>query len=104
MIILTRMPITDTFGPLWSLTVMKTKRPVVALIMYPSFSLFHLSVPHLIFSTALAEGRLFDLKIISPGARPVTGEGAMTVQPDGGLELAETADIVVMPGWHDRAE
>lgn len=83
---------------------MKTKRPVVALIMYPSFSLFHLSVPHLIFSTALAEGRLFDLKIISPGARPVTGEGAMTVQPDGGLELAETADIVVMPGWHDLAE
>lgn len=25
----------------------------------------------------------------------------MTVQPDGGLELVETADIVVIPGWHD---
>lgn len=83
---------------------MSTKRPVVALILYPHFSLFHFSVPHLIFSIELAERRLFDLKIVSVGAHPVTAERAMTVQPDGGLELADTADILIVPGWHDLAE
>ena len=58
---------------------MSTKRPVVALILYPHFSLFHFSVPHLIFSIELAERRLFDLKIVSVGAHPVTAERAMTV-------------------------
>ena len=80
---------------------MNTKPPVVALIMYPNFSPFHFSVPYLVFSMEMAESRLFDLKIVSPGAQPLTAERAMTVQPDGGLELAETADILVIPGWHD---
>lgn len=80
---------------------MSTKPPVVALIMYPNFSPFHVSVPYLVFSAEVAEGRLFDLRIVSPGARPLTAERAMTVQPDGGLELAETADILIVPGWHD---
>ena len=80
---------------------MNTKPPVVALIMYPNFSPFHFSVPYLVFSAEVAEGRLFDLRIVSPGARPLTAERAMTVHPDGGLELAETADILVVPGWHD---
>lgn len=83
---------------------MSTKRPVVALVLYPHFSLFHFSVPHLIFSIELAERSLFDLKIVSVGAHPITAERAMTVQPDGGLELADTADILIMPGWHDLAE
>lgn len=77
------------------------KRPVVALILYPNFSPFHFSVPHLVFGTELAGGCLFDLKIVSPGAVPLSAERAMTVLPDGGLELAETADILVVPGWHD---
>jgi len=80
---------------------MGTKRPVVALIMYPDFSPFHISVPYLVFSAESADGCLFDLKIVSPDALPLTAERAMTVQPDGGLELAETADILVVPGWHD---
>lgn len=80
---------------------MSSKIPVVALIAYPHFSPFHFSVPYLVFSTTLPEGPLFDLKIVSPGAEPLKAERAMTVHPDGGLELADTADIVVMPGWHD---
>lgn len=80
---------------------MNTKPPVVALIMYPNFSPFHFSVPYLVFSAELAEGRLFDLKIVSLGGFALTAERAMTVHPDGGLELAETADILVVPGWHD---
>lgn len=78
---------------------MTTKLPVVALVAYPNFSPFHFSVPYLVFSAAFADGPLFELKIVSAGAKALTSERAMTVQPDGGLELAETADIVIVPGW-----
>lgn len=80
---------------------MPTKPPVVALILYPQFSPFHFSVPYLVFSAQSPAGPLFDLKILTPDGRPLAAERAMTVQPDGGLELAETADILVVPGWHD---
>jgi transcriptional regulator GlxA family with amidase domain len=80
---------------------MTTNTPTVALIVYPNFSPFHFSVPYMIFSAELPEGRLFDLRIVSSGAQPLTAERALTVQPDGGLELADTADILVVPGWHD---
>jgi transcriptional regulator GlxA family with amidase domain len=53
---------------------------------------------------ALPEGRLFDLKIVSPGGQSQQAERGMTIQPDGGLELLETADIVVVPGWNDLGE
>lgn len=80
---------------------MTTKLPVVALFVYPNFSPFHFSVPYLVFNAELPEGRLFDLKIVSSDAQPLTAERAMTIQPDGGLELTDTADILVVPGWHD---
>lgn len=80
---------------------MTIKPPVVALIVYPNFSPFHFAVPYLVFNAELPEGRLFDLKIVSSGARPLAAERALTVHPDGGLELAETADILVVPGWDD---
>jgi len=77
------------------------KPPVVALILYADFSPFHFSVPYLVFSAEQPEGPLFDLQIVSSGARTLRAERALTVHPDGGLELAETADILVVPGWHD---
>lgn len=80
---------------------MTTKLPVVALIAYPNFSPFHFSVPYLVFSAEMPEGCLFELRIVSPGAQPLAAERAMTIQPDGGLELTDTADIVIVPGWHD---
>ncbi|NHZ89669.1 helix-turn-helix domain-containing protein [Massilia sp. CCM 8733] len=80
---------------------MTTKTPVVALIVYPNFSPFHFAVPYLIFNAALSEGPLFDLKIVSAGARPLVAERALTMHPDGGLELVDGADIVVVPGWDD---
>lgn len=80
---------------------MPIKLPIVALILYPDFSPFHFSVPYLVFSAEQPKGRLFDLLIISSGARSLNAERALTVNPDGGLELAEMADILVVPGWHD---
>ncbi|MFB9289432.1 GlxA family transcriptional regulator [Pseudoduganella plicata] len=80
---------------------MTARLPIVALIVYPDFSPFHFSVPYMMFSAQLPEGRLFELRIVSSDARPLAAERAMTVQPDGGLELVDIADIVVVPGWHD---
>lgn len=79
-------------------------KPTVGLVLHPRFSPFHFSVPYLVFDMALPEGRLFDLKIVSPGGLPQQAERGMTIQPDGGLELLETADIVVVPGWNDLSE
>lgn len=80
---------------------MTTTLPVVALFVYPHFSPFHFSVPYLVFNAEVAESRLFELRIVSSDAQPLTAERALTLQPDGGLELADTADIVIVPGWHD---
>ena len=79
-------------------------KPTVGLVLHPRFSPFHFSVPYMVFDMALPEGRLFDLKIVSPGGKPQQAERGMTVQPDGGLELLETEDIVVVPGWNDLGE
>src|SRR5690606_34339828 len=65
---------------------------------------FHFSVPYMVFSIVLPEGPLFELLIITPDGKPLVSERAMTVQPDGGLELLDTVDIAVVPGWHDLNE
>ncbi len=75
--------------------------PTVALIAYPHFSPFHFGVPFMIFSSVLPEQALFDLKIVTPHGTALPAERALSVQPDGGLELVAQADIVVVPGWHD---
>ncbi|WP_312594443.1 GlxA family transcriptional regulator [Comamonas terrigena] len=75
--------------------------PTVALITYPHFSPFHFGVPFMIFSTGLPEQGLFDLKIVTSHGNALAAERALSVQPDGGLELLAQADIVVVPGWHD---
>ncbi|MDT3272059.1 helix-turn-helix domain-containing protein [Shewanella sp. SP2S2-4] len=75
--------------------------PTVALILYPHFSVFHVAVPQAVFSMQPDGKPIFDLKIVSIDCKPQHSDNWMTVQPDGGLELVELADIVVIPGWHD---
>jgi transcriptional regulator GlxA family with amidase domain len=74
--------------------------PIVGLVLYPQFSLFHVAVPYMVFNT-LPDNRLFDLRIVSSGGGPQQAERSMTIQPDGGLELLEMANIVVVPGWRE---
>lgn len=75
--------------------------PTVALITYPNFSPFHFGVPLMIFSAMPPDHALFELKIVTPHGDMQTAERALSVQPDGGLELVAQADIVIVPGWHD---
>lgn len=53
--------------------------PVVALIVPPHTSPFHFAVPFMVFGMELAEGRLFDLKIVVPGGQPLQAERALMV-------------------------
>lgn len=78
--------------------------PRVGLILYPRISPFHFSVPYMVFGMAWPERPLFELLIVAPGGEPLEAERAMTVRPDGGLELLEEVDIAVVPGWHDLDE
>lgn len=58
----------------------------------------------MVFSISSPEGPLFELLIVAPKGKPLDSERAMTIQPDGGLELLDKVDIAVVPGWHDMNE
>ena len=74
--------------------------PVVALVAHPQFSPFHFGVPFLVLGMPLGARKLFELQIVTPAGQALAAERALTVQPDGGIELLAQADIIVIPGWH----
>ena len=79
------------------------KVPRIGLIIYPHMSPFHFSIPYMIFNIDIGEGKLFDLKTISIIKDWQQSDAIMAVKSDGGLDLLEHADIVIVPGWHDIA-
>ncbi|MGO3861089.1 MAG: GlxA family transcriptional regulator [Halomonas sp.] len=78
--------------------------PRVGLILHPRISPFHFSVPYTLFGMAMIDRPLFDLSLVAPGGETLEAEHAMTIRPDGGLELLDNVDIAVVPGWHDLNE
>lgn len=72
----------------------------VALVLYPNFSPFHFSTPYMVFSSQINGRSLFNLNIISMQVEQQS-EHPLWVKPDGGSELLEHADIIIIPGWHD---
>ncbi|GGB96131.1 AraC family transcriptional regulator [Marinobacterium zhoushanense] len=78
--------------------------PIVGLVLFPGFSPFHFSVPYMVFNIGLPGRRLFELLIVTAEGEAVEAERAITVNPDGGLELLDSADILVVSGWHDLDE
>ncbi|WP_276895606.1 GlxA family transcriptional regulator [Frischella perrara] len=75
--------------------------PCIALVLYPNISPFHFSIPYMIFNLEVEERKLFDLKIVSIENKKHETQNVMTIKSDGGLELLEKADIIMIPGWHD---
>lgn len=78
--------------------------PRVGLILHPRISPFHFSVPYTLFGMVMIDRPLFDLSIVAPGGESLEAEHAMTIRPDGDLELLDEVDIAVVPGWHDLNE
>lgn len=76
----------------------------VAVIATPGFSPFHLSVPCILFGGAMPQQGLFDLQICTetPGEVPTSLGLSMHIAQ--GLEQLDSADIVIVPYWHNPAE
>lgn len=79
-------------------------RPLqVAVIAYDGITPFHLSVPCLVFGAQMGEpdAPLFVVKVCAAAAAPLPTAAGFAIVPEHDLSLLETADIVVMPSWHD---
>ncbi|MER9160924.1 helix-turn-helix domain-containing protein [Mesorhizobium sp. M0715] len=80
--------------------------PIIAVLAFDGISLFHLSVPCLVFGedrTALGLPR-FDFRICAVKAGPIHTEAGLTIAAPHGLEGFDGADIVIIPSWHHLGE
>ncbi|WP_435821718.1 GlxA family transcriptional regulator [Micromonospora taraxaci] len=61
-----------------------------------------LGTPSQVFSTARSadQTHFYDVRVCTPGGRPVRSTAGFQVVPDHGLELLDTADTVIVPGIH----
>lgn len=78
-------------------------RPVrVTLVAIPGVSAFHLSVPLAIFEMAFDESSAFAVRVAVDPDGP-DDIGRFSLRADGGLELLDDAEIVIVAGWADLA-
>ncbi|WP_380181858.1 GlxA family transcriptional regulator [Kalamiella sp. sgz302252] len=71
----------------------------VAVIATSGFSTFHFSIPCLIFGRLLNDEKRFDLQICAEQPGSVQSDIGLVTQVENGLEVMETADIIVVPWW-----
>ena len=75
--------------------------PKIALFLYTDIPIFHFSVPQTIFNLHVDGKQLFEVKTFSVDGVAVKTEKSILLQADGGLELMENADLIIIPGWDD---
>ncbi|MDQ1666681.1 MAG: hypothetical protein QOH75_2712 [Actinomycetota bacterium] len=83
---------------------MSTHRPHrVAVLALDGVVAFDLGVPSQVLGSARDEGgaQLYDVRVCTPGGRPVRSSAGFQVLPDHGLEQLEDADTVLVPGIYD---
>lgn len=76
----------------------------VAIIVTEGFSPFHFSVPSMVFGKALPEPGRFEMKICAQTPGRVQSDSGLSIDVVYGLDLLETADIVIVPFWHHPDE
>ena len=79
------------------------KIPAVAVVAYPNFSPFHLSVPCLIFGDILPGHALFSLAVCAAEPGPISSVHGLSLNPSAGVEGLVRADVIIVPGWDDPA-
>ncbi|HKT02450.1 MAG TPA: helix-turn-helix domain-containing protein [Rugosimonospora sp.] len=77
----------------------------VAVVALDGVVTLDLGVPAQVFGAARHTDmkRLYEVRVCTPGGRPVRATGGFSVVPDHGLELLDRADTVVVPGIHVRS-
>ena len=76
----------------------------VAVIATSGFSPFHFSVPCILFGTALPQQDLFRLEICTEIPGSVHTNLGLSINVSQGLERLDSADIIIVPYWHNTAE
>lgn len=78
--------------------------PVVAVIATAGVSSFHFSVPCIVFGQALPEPNRFRLQICAEAPGAVQSDIGLLINIEHGLELLESADIIIVPFWSHPEE
>ncbi|SDR77611.1 transcriptional regulator, AraC family with amidase-like domain [Halopseudomonas litoralis] len=75
----------------------------VAVLAFEGVSLFHLSVPGLVFGADddLSGFPRYNLSYCTLTPGPITSDQGMVIQVPDGLEAMEKADIIIIPAWSD---
>lgn len=73
----------------------------VAVVAPEGVSAFHLSVPLMIFDIRPEGPPLFQLRVVAERDAVTLAGGQVGVVPDGGLDILDAADVLIVPGWAD---
>ncbi|ORM71837.1 GlxA family transcriptional regulator [Pantoea rwandensis] len=75
----------------------------VAVVATRRFSPFHFSVPSMVFDKAMPEPGLFSVAICAEQPGLVESDIGISINVEHGLELLDTADIIIVPFWEHPA-
>lgn len=75
----------------------------IAVIAFDGITPFHLSVPSLVFGNVPAgvDCPVFDVLVCSIGKGAIRTSAGFSIVVDSDLQILMSADIVIMPSWHD---
>ena len=73
----------------------------VAVVAFEGMTPFHLSVPCLVFGTAVEELPAFEVLVCGAAGKPLRTSAGFAIVVERDLSCIDEADIVVMPAWHD---
>jgi len=76
----------------------------VAVIATVGFSPFHFSVPCIIFGQSMPQPDLFRVEICAEHPGVVLSDMGLSINVEHGLELLDSADIVIVPYWNHPEE
>jgi transcriptional regulator GlxA family with amidase domain len=84
-------------------TAHSPRRLTVAVIAFDGMSPFHLSVPCLVFGGNRRDPGVstFEVVVCAADAGALRTEAGFTIATQFDLAAVDTADIVIMPSWHD---
>lgn len=75
----------------------------IAILAFDGITPFHLSVPCLIFGDHHGgpDVPTFEVRVCATGSAPLRTSAGFSIVTEFDLHAVETADIVIMPAWHD---
>lgn len=77
--------------------------PSVAIVAYPQFDPFLVSIPFGIFSASLPDP-FFSVSIVASDDKYQTANNIFSLKPTESFKLLDNYDIIIIPGWHSLNE